>query len=113
VKKIESVLKKPAPYPVPNTTKASPLKKTASKLYSNANIDIPLAAPSPDDEAKIGQLKEMANLHGQGYLKDTFTSKHRAQITLPSDAGGESAVEGPLKMPMPPGLSEPTVYIAP
>jgi hypothetical protein len=104
-------LKKPAPYPVPNTTKASPLKKTASKLYSNAISDLPLAAPSPDDEAKIVQLKEMANLHGQGYLKDTFTSKHRAQFT--ADAGGESAVEGPLKMPMPPGLSEPTVYIAP
>ena len=39
IKKIESVLKKPAPYPVPDTTITSPIKKTVAKTASTANFN--------------------------------------------------------------------------
>jgi hypothetical protein len=68
-----------------------------------------LAAPSPDDAAKITHLKEMANSYGQGYLKDTYASKNRALLIQP-DQAAEACVEGLIKIPVP---AEPNVYIAP
>jgi len=68
-----------------------------------------LAAPSPDDAAKITHLKEMANSYGQGYLKDTYASKNRAQLIQPEQAA-EACVEGLIKIPLP---AEPNVFIAP
>lgn len=70
---------------MPDTTKASPIKKTIGKASSTNNTSSAVtetapAAPSPDDAIKIGQLKEVANTFGQGYLKDTFTSKNRALL---------------------------------
>lgn len=56
MKKIESVLKRPAPYPVPDSAKSSPIKKTITRAASTSKTDpVPstLAAPSPDDAAKM------------------------------------------------------------
>lgn len=51
----------------------------------------------------------MANSYGQGYLKDTYASKNRAQLIQP-DQAAEACVEGLIKIPVP---AEPNVYIAP